>query len=135
MSSRFRRRLQSVALTLLHSRLFVEVGNRRYLAGVPLKTSLLELSTLLATTQRYLAEVRKPGEAKKAVSDADFVPKPKVVKRGHARRLTSLSINSCSEELASTLSPSRPERERGWEIHEFLQTSAFALTPHSLPSF
>ncbi len=30
--------------------------------------------------QRYLADVRKPGEAKKAVADADFVPKPKVVK-------------------------------------------------------
>jgi len=28
--------------------------------------------------------VRKPGEAKKAVADADFVPKPKVVKTGTA---------------------------------------------------
>jgi hypothetical protein len=36
----------------------------------------------LATTQKYLADVRKPGEAKKAVADADFVPKPKVVKTG-----------------------------------------------------
>jgi hypothetical protein len=26
--------------------------------------------------------VSKPGEAKKAVADADFVPKPKVVKTG-----------------------------------------------------
>jgi hypothetical protein len=30
----------------------------------------------------YLADVRKAGEAKKAVADADFVPKPKVVKTG-----------------------------------------------------
>jgi hypothetical protein len=29
-----------------------------------------------------LADVRKPGEAKKAVADADLVPKPKVVKTG-----------------------------------------------------
>jgi hypothetical protein len=36
----------------------------------------------LAVTQDYLADVRKPGEAKKAVSDADFIPKPKVVKTG-----------------------------------------------------
>jgi hypothetical protein len=36
----------------------------------------------LATTQRYLADVRKPGEAKKAVADPDFVPKPKVAKTG-----------------------------------------------------
>jgi hypothetical protein len=28
-------------------------------------------------TQDYLADVRKPGEAKKAVTDADFIPKPK----------------------------------------------------------
>jgi hypothetical protein len=28
------------------------------------------------------ADVRKPGEAKKAVADANFVPKPKVVKTG-----------------------------------------------------
>jgi hypothetical protein len=27
-------------------------------------------------------DARKPGEAKKAVADADFVPKPKVVKTG-----------------------------------------------------
>jgi hypothetical protein len=33
-------------------------------------------------TQGYLAEARKPGEAKKAVAEADFVPKPKVVKTG-----------------------------------------------------
>jgi hypothetical protein len=36
----------------------------------------------LATTQRYLADVRKPGEAKKAVADPDFVQKPKVAKTG-----------------------------------------------------
>ena len=36
----------------------------------------------LAVTQDYLADVRKPGEAKKAVADADFIPKPKVVKTG-----------------------------------------------------
>jgi hypothetical protein len=61
----------------------VELGNRRYLAGVPLPTLMLELGhESLAVTQDYLADVRKPGEAKKAVSDADFIPKPKVVKTG-----------------------------------------------------
>ena len=30
----------------------------------------------------YLADVRKLDEAKKAVADADFVPKPKIVKTG-----------------------------------------------------
>jgi hypothetical protein len=34
----------------------------------------------MATTQRYLADVRKPGEAEKAVTDTDFIPKPKVVR-------------------------------------------------------
>jgi hypothetical protein len=29
-----------------------------------------------------LADVRKPGEAKKAVADADFIAKPKTVKTG-----------------------------------------------------
>jgi hypothetical protein len=33
----------------------------------------------LATTQKYLADVRKEEETKKAVADADFVPKPRVV--------------------------------------------------------
>jgi len=48
-----------------------------------LKTLTLELGhESLATTQRYLADVRRPDEAKKAVADADFVPKPKVVKTG-----------------------------------------------------
>jgi integrase len=58
-------------------------ASRRYLAGVPLPTLMLELGhESLAVTQDYLADVRKPGEAKKAVTDADFVPKPKVVKTG-----------------------------------------------------
>lgn len=57
-------------------------ASRRYLAGVPLPTLMLELRhESLATTQKYLADVRKPGEAKKAVSDADFIPKPKAVKK------------------------------------------------------
>jgi len=30
---------------------------------------------------RYLADVRRTGEAKKAVAEADFIPKPKIVKR------------------------------------------------------
>ena len=61
----------------------VEVSNRRYIAGVPLPTLMLELGhESLAVTQDYLADVRKPGEAKKAVADADFVPKPNVVKTG-----------------------------------------------------
>jgi hypothetical protein len=58
-------------------------ASRRYLAGVPLLTLMLEFGyESLAVTQDYLADVRKPGEAKKAVADADFVPKPKVVKTG-----------------------------------------------------
>jgi len=58
-------------------------ASRRYLANVPLPTLMLELGhESLAVTQDYLADVRKPGEAKKAVSDADFIPKPKVVKTG-----------------------------------------------------
>jgi len=36
----------------------------------------------LAVTQDYLADVRKAGEAKKAVTDADFIPKPKIAKTG-----------------------------------------------------
>jgi hypothetical protein len=36
----------------------------------------------LAVTQDYLADVRKPGEAKKAVADADFIPTPRIVKTG-----------------------------------------------------
>jgi len=58
-------------------------ASRRYLANVPLPTLMLELGhESLAVTQDYLADVRKPGEAKKAVTDADFIPKPKVVKTG-----------------------------------------------------
>lgn len=58
-------------------------ASRRHLAGVPLPTLMLELGhESLAVTQDYLADVRKPGEAKRAVADADFVPKPKVVKTG-----------------------------------------------------
>ena len=41
-------------------------ASRRYLAGVPLTTLMLELGhESLAVTQDYLADVRKPGEAKK----------------------------------------------------------------------
>ncbi|HET8922372.1 MAG TPA: tyrosine-type recombinase/integrase [Candidatus Acidoferrum sp.] len=58
-------------------------ASRRYLANVPLPTLMLELGhESLAVTQDYLADVRKPGEAKKAVADADFIPKPNVVKTG-----------------------------------------------------
>jgi integrase len=58
-------------------------ASRRYLAGVPLTTLMLELGhESLAVTQDYLADVRKPGEAKKAVTDADFIPKPRVIKTG-----------------------------------------------------
>jgi site-specific recombinase XerD len=57
-------------------------ASRRYLAGVPLQTLMMELGhESLATTQKYLADVRKPGEVKRAVSDADFIPKPKIVKK------------------------------------------------------
>ena len=58
-------------------------ASRRYLKGVGLPTLMLELRhESLATTQEYLADVRKEGEAKKAVADADFIPTPKVVKTG-----------------------------------------------------
>ena len=54
-------------------------ASRRYLAGVPLPTLMLELGhESLGVTQDYLADVRKPGEAKKAVEDADFIPAPRV---------------------------------------------------------
>ena len=36
----------------------------------------------LPATQRYLADVRKLGEAKEAVADADFIPRPKIVGTG-----------------------------------------------------
>jgi integrase len=58
-------------------------ASRRHLANVPLPTLMLELGhESLSVTQDYLADVRKPGEAKKAVADADFIPKPKVVRTG-----------------------------------------------------
>jgi hypothetical protein len=50
---------------------------------VPLPTLMLELGhASLAVTQDYLADVRKPGKAKKAVADADFIPKPNIVRTG-----------------------------------------------------
>ena len=50
---------------------------------MPLPTLMLELGhESLAVTQDYLADVRKPGEAKKAAADADFVPKPKIARTG-----------------------------------------------------
>jgi hypothetical protein len=56
-------------------------ASRRHLAGVPLPTLMLELGhESVATAQKYVADVRKPGEAKRAISDADFVLKPKAVK-------------------------------------------------------
>jgi integrase len=55
-------------------------ASRRYQAGVPLPTLMLELGhESLATTQKYLADVRREEEIKKAVADADFVPKPRLV--------------------------------------------------------
>lgn len=58
-------------------------ASRRYLAHVPLPTLMLKLRhESLAVTQDYLADVRKPGEAKKAVADADLIPKPNIVKTG-----------------------------------------------------
>jgi integrase len=58
-------------------------ASRRYIAQVPLPTLMHELGhESLAVTQDYLADVRKPGEAKKAVTDADFIPKPRVIKTG-----------------------------------------------------
>jgi len=55
-------------------------ASRRYLAGVGLPTLMQELGhESLATTQKYLADVRREDEIKKAVADADFVPKPRLV--------------------------------------------------------
>jgi hypothetical protein len=70
-----------MATTSLKSLLSVEVASRRYLAGVPLPTLMIEFGhEWLAVTQDYLADVRRPGEGKKAVKDADFIPKPNIVK-------------------------------------------------------
>jgi hypothetical protein len=44
--------------------------------GVPLITLMHES---LATTQDYLSDARREGEAKKGLADADFVPKPRLV--------------------------------------------------------
>ena len=54
-------------------------ASRRYLKGAGLPMLMLELGhESLATTQDYLAAVCKEGEAKKAVAEADFVPKPRL---------------------------------------------------------
>ena len=51
-------------------------ASRRYLAGVPLLTLMEELRhESLAVTQDYLVDVKK-AYTKKAVADADFIPKP-----------------------------------------------------------
>ena len=56
------------------------------------KWTLLEMGhESLAVTQDYLADVRKPGEAKKAVADADSF-RSEGRKDRNGRRLTSLKI-------------------------------------------
>ena len=56
---------------------FVEVRNERYVSGVSL-TVMAELGhESLAMPQAYLADVCKPGEAKKAVAHADSFPSRK----------------------------------------------------------
>ena len=58
-------------------------ASRRYLSGVGLPTLMLELGhESLATTQKYLADVRREDEIKKAVADADYIPKLKIVRTG-----------------------------------------------------
>jgi hypothetical protein len=53
-------------------------SSRRYHAGVPLPTVTQELGHKpLAATEDYLVHVKK-AEAKRAVADADFIPKLKV---------------------------------------------------------
>jgi len=57
-------------------------ASRRYAAGMLLTTLMYELGhESLATTQIYLADV-KPDDTKKAVADADFIPKLKIVRTG-----------------------------------------------------
>jgi integrase len=61
-------------------------ASRRYSCGVPLMTLMAELGhESLAVTQIYLSDVKKE-ETKKAVADADFVPKPRIVKSGTGGR-------------------------------------------------
>ena len=58
-------------------------ASRRYLSGVGLPTLMLELGhESLATTQKYLADVRREDEIKKAVADADYIPKLKIMRTG-----------------------------------------------------
>jgi len=55
-------------------------ASRRFLSDVPLMTLMQELGhDDLSTTQKYLPDVRKEEEIRKAVADADFVPKPRLV--------------------------------------------------------
>jgi integrase len=54
-------------------------ASRRYRSGVLLMTVIQELGhESLETTQIYLADVQMD-QTKKAVADADFVPKPRLV--------------------------------------------------------
>ena len=56
-------------------------ASRRYLAGASLMTLMQELGhESLKTTQDYLSDVRKEEEIRKAVADADYVPKPQIVR-------------------------------------------------------
>jgi integrase len=57
-------------------------ASRRYLAGVPLMTLMVELGhNSLSTTQVYLSDVKKD-ETKKSIAAADFIPKPQIVRTG-----------------------------------------------------